>query len=411
MPLSSLTSIQAVTLSVLVVEDTDCERFYITHLLRQFGWLVESRSNGKAALDYLQQNEVHILVSDWRMPEVSGIELCQIVKNNHLPPFVILLTANNQTADIVLGIEAGADDFICKPFLPELLKVRMLAAMRIVQLQHNLSRNNQLLQQGLAKESALLSTIKQDLFSAAKVQRELLPRSKTLPRGWQLHHEFQPASYLAGDLYQCFDLGDDQLGFYLIDAAGHGVAAALQSVSLAQRLSMERTDWCGLSPQEIVNQVNRELSDPDNTGRFVTLLLGKINTLTGELWLCSAGHPAPLLLTETGCEPLPLDTELPLGIHGAVQYQDQLVTLLPGSRLLLFSDGTYECQHPKFGFFGQARLQTLCSKANSLSDEALLHHLSHALQLWQSGTTQDDISMMLITYPSANYANAALEAL
>lgn len=133
MPLSSLTSIQAVTLSVLVVEDTDCERFYITHLLRQFGWLVESRSNGKAALDYLQQNEVHILVSDWRMPEMSGIELCQIVKNNHLPPFVILLTANNQTADIVLGIEAGADDFICKPFLPELLKVRMLAAMRIVQ--------------------------------------------------------------------------------------------------------------------------------------------------------------------------------------------------------------------------------------------------------------------------------------
>lgn len=230
MPLSSLTSIQAVTLSVLVVEDTDCERFYITHLLRQFGWLVESRSNGKAALDYLQQNEVHILVSDWRMPEMSGIELCQIVKNNHLPPFVILLTANNQTADIVLGIEAGADDFICKPFLPELLKVRMLAAMRIVQLQHNLSRNIQLLQQGLAKESALLSTIKQDLFSAAKVQRELLPRSKTLPRDWQLHHEFQPASYLAGDLYQCFDLGDDQLGFYLIDAAGHGVAAALQSV-------------------------------------------------------------------------------------------------------------------------------------------------------------------------------------
>ncbi len=411
MPLSSLSSMQAVTLSVLVVEDTDSERLYITQLLRQFGWLVQSLSNGQEAVDYLAHNEVHIIVSDWRMPKMNGIELCQIVKNHQLPPFVILLTSNNQTADIVLGIEAGADDFICKPFHPELLKVRMLAAMRIVQLQQHLSRNNQLLQQGLAKESALLSTLKQDLVSAAKVQRELLPRSKTLPRGWQLHHEFQPAHYLAGDLYQCFDLGDGELGFFLIDAAGHGVAAALQSVSLAQRLSLERTDWRGLSPQEIVNQLNRELSDPDNTGRFVTLLLGKIHTQTGELRLCSAGHPAPLLLSETDCAPLSLDTELPLGIHAAVQYQDQLIRLAPGARLLLFSDGAYECQHPKFGFFGLERLQALCRNAYSLSDQDLLRHLSHALKLWQSGTTQDDISMMLITYPSANYANTALEAL
>ena len=411
MPLSSLSSMQAVTLSVLVVEDTDSERLYITQLLRQFGWLVECRSNGPAALDYLAHNEVHILVSDWRMPEMSGIELCQIVKHHQLPPFVILLTSNNQTADIVLGIEAGADDFICKPFQPELLKVRMLAAMRIVQLQQHLSRNNQLLQQGLAKESALLSTIEQDLLSAAKVQRELLPRSKTLSGGWQLHHEFQPAHYLAGDLYQCFDLGDDMLGFFLIDAAGHGVAAALQSVSLAQRLSLERTDWRGLSPQQIVNQLNRELSDPDDTGRFVTLILGKIDTLTGVLTLCSAGHPAPLLLSDSGCAPLPLDSELPLGIHATAQYHDQMVRLKPGTRLLLYSDGAYECQHPKFGFFGLARLQGLCHKANQLSDEALLHHLSHALQLWQDGTTQDDISMMLITYPSANYAHRALEAL
>ncbi|MDT3322260.1 SpoIIE family protein phosphatase [Shewanella sp. SP1S2-4] len=400
MPLSSITTQQPEILSVLVVEDTESERLFICNLLRQFGWLVESCNSAYAALAYLKHSSVHVVISDWRMPGMTGIELCQILKNVNLPPFVILLTANNQTADIVLGIEAGADDFICKPFNPALLKVRMLAAMRIMQLQQNLAKKNQLLHQGLEKETALLNTIQKDLISAAKVQRELLPRVQELPNNWQLHHRFQPANYLAGDTFQCFDLGENQLGFYLIDAAGHGITAALQSVSLAQRLSMERTNWHQQSPNEIVNALNQELSDPDNTGRFVTLLLGKINTSNGEVQICSAGHPSPLLLTNSDCESLVLETELPIGIHSAIQYKNQNFKIKPGTRLILFSDGAYECKHEKFGIFGLDRLQQLCEKAKNLSSEQLLHHLSHALKLWQCNNIQDDISMMLITYPS-----------
>ncbi|CAM3523659.1 SpoIIE family protein phosphatase [Shewanella violacea] len=385
------------TLSVLLVEDTKSERDFIVKLLQNMGMDVTSCASGEEAIELYQSQMPDIVISDWRMPGLTGPQLCQRLKKTQIPPYIILLTANNQAKHMVEGIESGADDFLTKPFIPSILKVRLLAAARIVKMQQHLTDKNIALNTALSKEQAYLAQVQKDLDSAARLQGSLLPTSSKLINQWSLAARFQPAQDLAGDIFQCFSIDDSHLGFYLLDVTGHGIAASMQSFTLAQRLSCKSCHWDSLDPALIVTELNADFEDPENAGRFATLILGIANTDSGQVRMTIAGHPQPILLDNDSATMMSLDSGLPLGIDNQFQYQYNSFFLSSNQHLMLYSDGLYECQHPNFGQFGQQRLVKTCSDAHQLSPEDLLHHLSHALELWQQNSPQDDISMMIIS--------------
>ncbi|ABV37550.1 response regulator receiver modulated serine phosphatase [Shewanella sediminis HAW-EB3] len=391
--------LQTEGLSVLVVEDTHSERCFITHLLEMMGLKVTSCSSGEEAIESYQQEKADMIISDWRMPGMTGPELCQYLKNIDPSLYIILLTANNQTKHTVIGIESGADDFLTKPFIPSILKARVLAGARIVNMQRQLENRNSELNTSLTKEQAYLQQIQKDIDSAAKLQGSLLPTSSTLQNGWKLATQFQPAQELAGDIFQCLEIDDSHLGFYLLDVTGHGIAASMQSFTLAQRLSCNSCDWASLDPALIVTQLNADFEDPEHSGRFATLVLGVVNTTSGKVKLTIAGHPLPILIKGDETEVMDLISGIPLGIDSHYHYEFNTFLLSPEQQLLLYSDGLYECRHPSFGEFGQQRLINSCSKAHQLKPESLLHYLAHAIDLWQEKVPQDDISMMLLSVP------------
>lgn len=388
---------QLKTLSVLLVEDTQSERLFIVNLLQSIGVKVFSCANGEEAIAMYQELQPNIVISDWRMPGITGPQLCQKLKQLTNPPYIILLTANNLAKHMIEGIESGADDFLTKPFNPSILKVRLLAAARIVKMQQHLTDKNIELNDALIKEQAYLSQIQQDLDSAARLQGSLLPTSSSLINQWNLATRFQPAQELAGDIFQCFHIDDSHLGFYLLDVTGHGIAASMQSFTLAQRLNGKTCNWDSLDPALIVTELNADFEDPENAGRFATLILGIANTNSGQVRLTIAGHPQPILLDKDRASMMNIDAGLPLGIDDTFQYEYSSFFLDNDQHLILYSDGVYECQHPTFGEFGQQRLLKTCSDARQLSPESLLHHLSHSLELWQQKSPQDDISMMIIS--------------
>ncbi|WP_246028463.1 SpoIIE family protein phosphatase [Shewanella atlantica] len=406
----SVTSFQRQTagLRVLVVEDTHSERCFITHLLEKMGLKVTSCSSAEEAIESYRQQKADIVISDWRMPGMSGPELCQYFKKLPFPPYMLLLTGNNLTSHTVTGIESGADDFLTKPFIPSILKARVLAGARIVNMQHQLENKNSELNASLIKEHAYLQQIQEDLNSAAKLQGSLLPTSSTLQNEWRLATQFQPAQELAGDIFQCLEIDDSHLGFYLLDVTGHGIAASMQSFTLAQRLSSNSCDWASLDPALIVSQLNADFEDPEHTGRFATLVLGIVNTISGRVKLTVAGHPLPILLKEQGTAMMELNSGIPLGIDNTYQYHYDTFFVSSQQHLILYSDGLYECRHPSFGEFGQQRLINTCANANQLEPESLLHYLAHAIDLWQQKEPQDDISMMILSapdsFPSNNYS-------
>lgn len=384
-------------ISVLIAEDSMSQRCILNELLISMGLKITCCVNGEDALSTFNTSPTDIVITDWHMPGLSGPELCQKLKQHPNMPYIIMLTSNIEDEHKVIGIESGADDYIAKPYRANILKVKILAGVRIIKMQLQLKQKNKQLQQLLKKEQTYLQQIQQDLDSAARLQQALLPHSTQLNDKWEIATYFQPAMELAGDIFQCFNIDDTHIGFYLLDVTGHGVAASMQSFTLAQRLASDRCPWKQLDPSLIVNELNQEFEDPESMGRFATLILGILNTETSKVKMTNAGHPDAIIIDDDKASFIKVDTQLPIGISKENKYQYQDFTLGIKQKLFIYSDGLYECVHPQYGMFGQERLCQLCHSASSLSAAPLLRHISHAITLWQSHSLQDDISMMILS--------------
>jgi len=120
--------------SVLVVEDDPISRDLLEACLAQFGYDVTVVEDGHQAVEQIRTGRFRLVVSDWEMPQVSGLDLCRFIRRRQSSGYVyvILLTSRCGTQNVVAGLNAGADDFISKPFHPDELRVRLRAAERIL---------------------------------------------------------------------------------------------------------------------------------------------------------------------------------------------------------------------------------------------------------------------------------------
>jgi putative two-component system response regulator len=125
------------TVRVLVVEDDEIAADLLENALSQFGWDVAQASNGREALEMLRAEDFRLVISDWEMPEMTGIELCRQVRENFGGRYVyiILLTSRSGPESVIEGLSAGADEFLSKPFNSEELYVRVRVAQRILSLE------------------------------------------------------------------------------------------------------------------------------------------------------------------------------------------------------------------------------------------------------------------------------------
>ncbi|MEX2287504.1 MAG: response regulator [Planctomycetaceae bacterium] len=125
---------------VLIVDDDEIALELLSETLIGSGYEVEVARNGREALEILRTGLYRMVISDWEMPEMDGIELCRRIRERHLSSYVyiILVTARDRTEHIVEGLNAGADDFISKPFQPAELCVRLRTGLRLLSLE---SRN------------------------------------------------------------------------------------------------------------------------------------------------------------------------------------------------------------------------------------------------------------------------------
>jgi putative two-component system response regulator len=122
---------------VLVVDDDPVTSEIIVEDLRQFGYEVVAASNGREAFDLIRTGQFHLVISDWQMPEMSGLELCREIRKRQWSGYVyvILLTSRSGVENVVCGLNAGADDFLSKPFHPQELRMRLRTGERILALE------------------------------------------------------------------------------------------------------------------------------------------------------------------------------------------------------------------------------------------------------------------------------------
>jgi DNA-binding response OmpR family regulator len=145
-------------LTILAAEDDIVSRRILEKNLEKWGYEVITVDNGAAALAELEkQDSIRIALLDWMMPEVDGLEVCRRVRNNLNSHYIyiIMLTAKDRKEDIAAGLEAGADDYIVKPYQQVELRSRLLSARRILELEHRLAEKIDDLEEALSQVKML----------------------------------------------------------------------------------------------------------------------------------------------------------------------------------------------------------------------------------------------------------------
>ncbi|MFF5994441.1 response regulator transcription factor [Lysinibacillus sp. KU-BSD001] len=115
---------------ILIAEDDDRLRKNIVHIIQKEFHQVDAVDNGQDALEYIHVDQYDLVILDWMMPEISGIDVCKAARKNGYSGGILILTAKDDSSDIIQGLDAGADDYVVKPFKMEELLARIRAVLR-----------------------------------------------------------------------------------------------------------------------------------------------------------------------------------------------------------------------------------------------------------------------------------------
>ncbi len=416
---------------ILVVDDSRVNRQVLRNILERAGHRVEEAADGKEALDRVAQLSPDLILLDVVMPRMDGIETCWRLKANpetaHIP--VLFVSAQTAPEDKVRGLEVGGEDYLEKGASPAEVIARVRTHLRLRRLADQLRETNRKLRRRNLQLEA-------DLAAAAGIQRALIPQTPLTTEKVQTAWAFEPCSQVGGDIFNCFRLDEHHITMYMLDVSGHGVPAALMAVSVSQILQpltgallkqrretapyyritppgevMEQLDvrqrehnrtWksrlAPASPREIMETLDREYP-MERFGMFFSIVYAVLNTVTGELRYCNAGHPPPVLVRRGTCAHR-LDRGGPIiGLGGWLPFEEGRLELQSRDRLVFYTDGVTECRNPDGSFYGEERfLASLEHNApKPLSDYVTV--LMEDLGAFASGEpAHDDISLFCLEY-------------
>lgn len=392
-------------MNILIVDDAAETRAYLKFMVSRAGWKVFEASNGTTACEVIRKENIEVLLTDWMMPEMDGIELIHWIRERSAGNYIytILLTSRDREADLLTGLSSGADDFLTKPVNANILNARLQVAQRLQKLHQELTSQQQLLLQSHELISAAYSHVKSDLEHAAHVQRSLLPQSGNNMDAISTAWFYRPAMGISGDHLNIYPLNGNKLVFYLLDVSGHGVTAALRSAAISQLLhpvSGLLGDIDDIGPARALDRLNRHLvRDNADIDYLTTIILGVFDPVTGKLRLAIAGHPPAILLKATGeMEELSV-SGLPLGIDSAASYRDNEVAMQSETTLILHSDGLTDCENKQGQKYGFQALRECLSQNIGLNSDSLVAKIESELDNWRGeAEITDDQSLLLIRY-------------
>jgi phosphoserine phosphatase RsbU/P len=249
-----------------------------------------------------------------------------------------------------------------------------------------------------------MNRLDEELRLAARLQQDFLP--KVLPQVGPVHFHtlFRPAGYVSGDLYDILRLDERRIGFYIADAVGHGMPAALLTMFIKHALVTKEivgNQYRLLWPNESLGRLNTDLIEQNlSQAAFATALYGIIDVQTLEVTLARAGHPLPYILRAGGAlEQVDCDGPL-LGIFPDEPFNCVRFTLAPGDRLLIYTDGIEVafCDDAEGGspVDSQRWRHELLSRKD-LPTEALLRDFADRIDHERGSLTpKDDLTMIVL---------------
>lgn len=391
------------------------QRRILAAQLARVGYEVLEAGSGEEALDICAAHTIDLVLCDWVMPGMSGLDFCQAFRA--MPRegygYFVLLTSKSGKDEVALGLQNGADDFLSKPVNGAELRARLAAGERILGMESELKAKNRLVSATLAELQTLYDSVDRDLQEARKLQQSLLKERHRSFGNSEVSLLLRPSGHVGGDLVGFFPINARRVALYGIDVSGHGITSALMTARLAGYLSGSSPEHnialiatesgiCDARPPaELAAYMNSVVLEELQTESYFTLIYADVDLISGKVEMVQAGHPHPVVQRADGSIEYLGRGGLPVGLLEGAEYDTFGTTLRPGDRLFLMSDGVTEASDQAGGLLGEIGLREILRRGAALGGAAFLETLMWDLSTYANGDLADDVSAVLFEFHGA----------
>ena len=381
-------------LRILLIDDDRIQARLLSLRLESQGYTILVSHDGAAGLELARRSKPSLILCDWMMQGMDGLEVCRRVKGDPelAATYFILLTSRSDLEDRIEGLDAGADDFLSKPVAAEELLARVRSGLRLYQATLKLTD----LTHDLQRQQAALQV---ELTEAAAYVASQLPPS--MHGSLRVDARFRPSLQLGGDGYDYFWIDEDHLLIHMIDVSGHGLAAALPSISVLNRVRSRSLGVDLTRPELVLEALNRDFQMEQHHDRYFTIWCGVYGRCSRELRYCSAGHPPAVLLpppTGSGRISTLSTRGMAIGLFAEAAYRSESCTIEAGSTLLVMSDGIYEVPAGNGAMGSLDVFIAQLSPEQLRDDEALDQLMSAGCAHTGTGCFSDDVSLLRVRF-------------
>ena len=235
-------------------------------------------------------------------------------------------------------------------------------------------------------------SVRSELEQAVQIQKSLLPTISPNIKGFQISGFSQPAVLVGGDFFDYFQFDEEEFGFYIGDASGHGIPAALMARDAVTglRMGLEKK----MKTVHILKSLNSVIYKSVYSTRFISLFIGEMES-NGNFFYINAGHPSPILIHKK--ESIQLNsTGMVIGALPEIKIKQSYLKIEPGSVLILFSDGILERQNKKGEYFGISHLEDIALKSNHESSHEIMEEIFLAADDFGEGANWEDDATVLV---------------
>jgi serine phosphatase RsbU (regulator of sigma subunit) len=402
-----VTAADILNAKILVVDDKEANVRLIEGMLRVAGYTsVHSTTDPKVVCELHRKNHYGLILLDLQMPAMDGFQVMENLKEIEADGYLPVLVITAQPDHKLRALEAGAKDFVSKPFdLAELrARVHNILEVRLLHLEsknYSKALEETVRELEISREVIRVKTLEeqkkseQELALAQETQVSLLPRCIPEFDNFRIHAFSNPTRYVGGDFYDFLRLSSGEWMGVLADVSGKGMSAALLSSMVLGALSMEFRSRP--QPQEVLNRINQLLCEKSLPFQFVTLFLFLLDP-DGVGRFISAGHnPAYLFRSTTGMTEELVPDAYVLGMFDFASYESRSFHLDQGDMLVVYSDGLTDAENPQAEMFGEERLRQLIRQTAPSGSHAVEQALLKAIDEFTQGVPQtDDITFVIV---------------
>ena len=342
--------------------------------------------NGVEALEVLnEEQDIDMVLSDINMPRMDGLTLLEQIPKVDPNIRSVIVSAYGDMKNIRTAMNRGAFDFITKPIDFEDMKVTIQRTL------HHL----ELWREALDSRDKLVA-LQNELSVANKMQQSILPTSFPEGSGFEIFGSMKPARDVGGDFFDVLSLDNGRIGLVVADVSDKGVPAALFMMSSRTLL---KGSAIGLdSPGKVLSEVNQLLQEENDAAMFVTVFYATFDPKSGELAYANGGHNTPLVVHADGSSTvIPPTGGIALGVVPDFTFEESSMTLQPGERVVLYTDGVTEAENDQGDQFELERLCEIFTNGAPMDARATNEAVLAAVEAFAGDAPQfDDVTCLTL---------------